>query len=122
MGKKILYVEDEIELAELVTSEFNSKDYSYIHSIKLVEAVTKAKNQKFDAIVTDIKLAAGSGDQLIKAIKCNPQHMNYSTPIIVSSAFLTADVLKTINGKVDKVIVKPHMIEDLIKAIVEVTN
>ena len=53
MGKKILYVEDEIELAELVTSEFNSKDYSYIHSMKLVEAVTKAKNQKFDAIVTD---------------------------------------------------------------------
>lgn len=121
MGKKILYVEDEIEFVELVTEEFNTHDFTYVHSTKLAEAVGKARNQKFDAIVTDIKLESGSGDQLVRTIKSNPQHMNFKTPIIVSSAYLTADMIKDLQGKIKKVIVKPHMIDELISAINEVT-
>jgi CheY-like chemotaxis protein len=120
MGKKILYVEDETEFVQLVAEEFNTQEYSYIHSTKLTEAVAKARNQKFDAIVTDIKLESGTGDQLIKTIKTNPQHLNFKTPIIVSSAYLTPDVIKAIQGRINKVIVKPHMVEDLITAINEV--
>lgn len=119
MGKKILYVEDEKEFVDLVTEEFNTHDFTYVHSTKLSEAVGKARNQKFDAIVTDIKLESGSGDQLVKTIKTNPQHVNFKTPIIVSSAYLTPEVVKTLQGNISKVIVKPHMVADLIDAINE---
>ncbi|EQC52612.1 response regulator receiver domain protein [Bacteriovorax sp. DB6_IX] len=117
MTKRILYVEDEREFVELVAQEFNTKNYTYIHSAKLSEAAAKARNQKFDVIVTDIKLESGTGDQLIKTIKSNPQHMNYKTPVIVSSAYLTSDIIKSLHDKINKVLVKPHYASDIVTAI-----
>lgn len=122
MTKKILYIEDEVELSKLALQAFERKAFNCIHSTTLVDAVKKSQNQKFDIIITDIKLEKGTGDQLIKSIKTNPSHINFQTPIIVSSAFLTKEVIEEIKGKINKVMVKPHLIDDLIDAVAQVMN
>lgn len=116
-GKTILYIEDEMVLAELILDELRELGLKCIHTPSYPDAVKKANFQKYDAIITDIRLEQGTGDELITLIKTNPKHVNYETHIIVTSAYITNEIQDSISGKVKAILNKPHSMDDLINTL-----
>jgi len=112
-GKTVLYIEDEIDLAELIMDELRDNGLKCIHSPSFSGAMTKANYQKYDAIITDIMIEEGTGDDLIRHIRSTPQHVNHATPIIVTSAYLSPELRADLNGKVQNILSKPHSMDDL---------
>jgi len=113
-GKTFLYIEDEIEIANLVLDEFREKGAKCIHAVEYKDAVNKANFQKFDIIITDIRLKLGFGDDLVNLIKTNDNHVNYNTPVIVNSAFISDDLRSKIGSFVFEFLPKPHRMSTLI--------
>ena len=120
--KTILYIEDEPELAEIVKDEFSSHSINVIVSDSFNDAIRKLNNQKFNVILTDIKLKKGTGDQVIESIKADRKNKNYDTPIFVASGKITSNVLSSIRPHVHGAFVKPFNFDELVskvKAIID---
>ena len=88
-----------------------------IHSPSFSGAMTKANYQKYNAIITDIMIEEGTGDELIKHIRATENHVNHMTPIIVTSAYLSTELRNELEGKVNHILSKPHSMDDLIQTL-----
>lgn len=88
MSQKIaLIVDDEIDLINIYTEVLSSiPQLRIITANDGMAAYRKARNQKFDFIITDYKMPKLNGIQLINALRDN--NVNDQTPIIVISAFI----------------------------------
>ena len=118
-GKKILYIEDEADLARIINEEL----IEYGAEIAAVDSISQAKEKllttKYDLIIADFLLKDGTGDTLISDIKGNEQDLNFPTPIIVTSAFIGQELLDEFKGKVSAVLTKPHSMDRLLEKIKE---
>ena len=112
--KYILYIEDEIELSEIVKEELESECYKVVTSETYTDAIKKLSNQKFDLIIADLQLKKGSGDMVIELIKQDSKNFNYSTPVFVASGMITSDILKRVGSHIDHAFVKPFEIDELL--------
>jgi len=121
-GKTILYIEDEADLAELIMDELRDLGLKCIHSPSFTGAMTKANYQKYNAIITDIMIEEGTGDELIKHIRSTENHVNHETPIIVTSAYLSPELRDELNGKVNHILSKPHSMDALLEVLKEHIN
>lgn len=88
MSQKIaLIVDDEIDLINIYTEILSTIPYlKIITANDGMAAYRKARNQKFDFIITDYKMPKLNGVQLINALRDN--NVNDQTPIVVISAFI----------------------------------
>ncbi len=53
---KILYVEDDLQSAQLFSSILETEGYEVVHSPQAMEGLRLARQQSFDAIILDINL------------------------------------------------------------------
>jgi CheY-like chemotaxis protein len=87
--KWILLVDDEEEIiasvSELLKLTFGEDDLKIVEARNGMDATGKVKNQKFDCIITDMKMPKKEGDALIVSVRQNP--FNADTPIIMLTAF-----------------------------------
>lgn len=112
-GKTFLYIEDEEGIAEIILDELRELGAKCIHSKRVDDAIIKANFQKYDVIISDIRLLDGSGDDIIKSIKTNNKHVNYKTPIIVSSGYVSQELKVQIGKYISAFLSKPHKVSDL---------
>ena len=87
--KWILLVDDEKDILdsvrELLMLTFGDKKLKIVESENGMDATSKVKNQKFDCIITDMKMPKKEGDAFIVSVRQNP--FNEETPIIVLTGF-----------------------------------
>jgi CheY-like chemotaxis protein len=87
--KWILIVDDDQDildsLRELLIITFGEDNLKILEANDGLEAAGKIKNQKFDCIITDMKMPKKEGEALISSVRQNP--MNVDTPIIMLTAF-----------------------------------
>lgn len=114
MAKSILYLEDEVELAQEVIEELEELNLKVIHCTDYVMAVLKASQQKFDLLIVDIHLEKGTGDKLIRGIKDTPKHINHRTPVIVASSQVTKELVADIGADIEYALVKPYSLDALV--------
>ncbi len=117
--KIILYVEDEMELAQMVMEGLRAAGFTVVHSAEYKDAALKAKNQRFDCIISDIRLLRGTGDNLILEIKQTPAHTNRNTPIIAVSSHFTKTLIAKIGVEISAAFAKPFELKELIKKLYE---
>ena len=79
--KKILVVEDDIELAELTKEYLEAFDYEVLIESKGMEAVSRVKNEKPDLVILDIMLPDKDGIEICKELRDFFNH-----PILMLSA------------------------------------
>ncbi len=92
--KKILIVEDNKELLELLTvffEKYNCKVYPAYSAVE-VEKILKNEEKTFELVISDIKLTDFDGYELLKDLKRKGFFKN--TPIIIISA-LTKNMNKS---------------------------
>ncbi len=111
----ILLVEDEPDIAEILHSVLTSHGYRVMQSAKVADAVTKLGNQLFACLVLDMRLAGGdSGEDIIAAARSSKKELNATTPIVVTSGHLDAELVKRIGHHVAGVLVKPFSPDTLL--------
>jgi DNA-binding NtrC family response regulator len=106
----ILLVEDKVELREMLTHALRRMGYDVAATAGVNEALTALEKQSFSAVLTDLKLPAGSGiDVLQSALDCDP-----AVPVIIMTAYGTiADAVSAMRDGAYDFIPKPIDLDHL---------
>jgi len=81
LSKKILVADDDSDIVEIITFYLKNMGYESIKAFNGQEAITKAKEEKPDLIILDIKMPKLNGFEVIKILKKDKDV--WSIPIIV---------------------------------------
>ncbi|MBI5050869.1 MAG: sigma-54-dependent Fis family transcriptional regulator [Nitrospirae bacterium] len=81
--QKILIVEDKDSMAQMLRQTLELEGYSVIVASDGAEGIKKLKENKIDAVITDLKLPKKDGLEVLKASK----EENPLVPVIVMTAF-----------------------------------
>lgn len=107
--RKILIVEDNTEINNMVYAFLCKKQFECIQAFSGTEALLHLRNSRFDTIILDLMLPGITGSELIEKIKPEIQ-----TPIIVLSAKDELDTkVNSLMLGADDYITKPFELEEL---------
>jgi len=114
--KKILIIEDSVELHKIIGDQFTERDITVQFAESGARALALIKQQNFDCFIVDLHLPDYDGVELLKLIRSLPNHED--KPIIVFTAMtLGAEKEFEISRYADRVIVKaPRALDNLIDA------
>ena len=127
MPKKILIVDDETEVLQLLEKKLVTSGYTVVKTDSGREAILMAKTQKPDLILLDIMMPNMDGPEIAAALREDP--VTADTPVLFLSGIVTKEDENdpqggvTIKGRPYKVISKPFNFAELlteVKKILEV--
>ena len=72
-GKKVLVVDDEESLLQMIKEELTSHSYEVVTALNGEAALREASQQKFDAIVCDLKMPGLNGRQVYERLRVETQ-------------------------------------------------
>lgn len=110
---KILIVEDDVTITNLIQTTLSLHDYAYYHAANGQDAIQICANKKPDIVLLDLGLPDIDGIQVIQSIR------TWSTlPIIVISARDEIDdKIKALDAGADDYLTKPFSVEELLARI-----
>lgn len=107
---KILVVEDEIELADLIVQSL-TKEYFVVEAVNdFYTALDKINNYQYDCILLDIGLPGGSGIEVLEYLRGNAKSENV---IIISAKDSLEDKIMGLNLGADDYLTKPFHLAEL---------
>jgi len=109
--KKILVVDDEIDLVELVKIRLESNGYEVITSNSGLDGVSKATSELPDLIVLDIAMAEMDGYTTLQRLK--EDEKTKDIPVMMLTAFAKMKSLFEMEG-ISDYIVKPFDPQDFV--------
>jgi DNA-binding NtrC family response regulator len=113
--KKVLVVDDQVVMGDIVKEIFDGTDVAVIAAIDSAEALTICAREKIDVVVTDVMLPGVKGTDLYYALK----EKNPFVQIVVMTAYpCKNDVLSMVKNGACDFLLKPFDPEDLRKIIV----
>lgn len=113
MAKKILVVDDEPDLLDLIKFRFKKWGYDVIYAANGQEALDKIQREAPDLVVLDLRLPIISGHEVCKRIKADDNTKNI--PVILFTASVSSDLgQKAKELGADDYIVKPFDPEALL--------
>ncbi len=116
MPKKILVIDDELDLMDVTIFRLKKAGFEVLGFSKGLEGLEEARKLKPDLILLDYRLPDMLGSEVCKALKMDDE--TRAIPIIMISAStntLTADRLKEIGA--DGFIKKPYDAADLVNQV-----
>lgn len=84
MRKKILFIEDETELVDLMRKRLETNNYQMVAAYDGEEGLKKVEQEKPDLILLDMILPGINGLELCRRLKADPE--TKSIPIIIVTA------------------------------------
>lgn len=112
--EKILFIEDEAALAEIVRESLEARGFEVQHATTLGRATLHYRQQRPDIIVIDVMLPDGDGFEWISSLRKS----DTSTPVIfLTSRSQSADVVKGFELGGNDYVRKPFSIAELIARI-----
>ncbi len=114
MKKRILVVDDEYAVRELLQTTFNLIGFEVVLARDGREALFYLNNNQFDLIVTDIGMPEMTGDKMIAQIK------QYIPIVVISGGWHDQEAAKKIkmqDGRVKAFLPKPFSLVELINVI-----
>ena len=123
-GLKILIVDDEEEVLNLLQGKLSALGYQVIRATRGREAVTKTKVYAPDLILMDIVMPDIQGSEAVKLLKEDPA--TDQIPVIFLSGIVTKDPetkesVVTVGAEEYPAIPKPFTFEELLREIKKVT-
>ena len=117
MVKKILVIEDDVDLNTIIELNLQKEGYITDHAYDGEEALKKVEEFEPDLIILDVMLPKLNGVEFNTKLKSNPKTKDI--PIIALTGKLGTKELFTVNNQltVSAFFYKPVMMKDLIKEI-----
>ncbi len=113
-GKRILLVDDEDFLREVLCEIFNSHGAITRSAENGIIALDLLKSEKFDAVISDIRMPGGDGLSLAENI--NTQ-LDYQPKIFLCSGFNDIPPEKTNTLDVVEIFTKPFSVDKMIDSV-----
>ena len=121
MKKKILIIEDENNLAELLKINLEAGGYDVINAFDAEDGLMKVFNELPDIITLDVQLPGIDGWEACRRIKTNPRTKDI--PVIFITVIPKEEGYeKAISLGADYYLTKPFVPTDLIEIIRKVVN
>jgi two-component system response regulator PilR (NtrC family) len=111
--KKVLIVDDDEDIRSLLCQVLK-KNFQVFEAAGGNEAWQMLQNQNFDAVITDMRMPEGTGDELLKKIR---QKYNNKIPVIIITAFSDQPSEYLINSGANAVFPKPFDYEQIITSL-----
>lgn len=112
--KKLLIVDDEENILNMLQRKLSSAGYSVIKATNGKDAISLSKNEHPDLIILDIIMPGLSGDETANIIKNDPATRDI--PIIFLTTLITKDEEEKVAGN-SYFIAKPFDLDRLLKEI-----
>ena len=113
MAKNILVVEDDKNVANLVTTYFENEKWNVKNAFDGEVALDIAYSESFDLVVLDLMLPKLSGIEFIKEYR-----NEYNTPVIMLTAKNTeSDIIKGLDLGADEYVTKPFSPKELVSRV-----
>ena len=114
----ILVAEDNVINQHLIAAQVKSLGYNADYAINGAEALELWQSNKYDLLVTDIRMPVMDGIELAKQLRSMETGASQSTPIIAITAnAMREDVRRCRRAGIDDVIAKPVDLDDLARVI-----
>lgn len=117
--KKILYVDDEKDLHDVMAEIFPREHFRLIFATDGLEGLHKCKNEEFDFIIADYRMPKLDGAKFYRLLRdFQLSSKSHYTPVLFLSGSI--DELKALDMQFEKVdfLEKPFSREDVLKKIV----
>jgi DNA-binding response OmpR family regulator len=115
MKGKILVVDDEQGVVEVIKARLEGNDYEVITATNGLEAFIKTSEENPDLIILDVSMPTMNGLQFVKATRGFEMK---SIPILILTALsLTKETFKTFG--VDHFLTKPFKSDELLEKVAE---
>lgn len=117
--KKMLIVEDNPHMANLLSDILDIFEFKSIQANDGEEALKYLKSQNFDMVITDIKMPKLNGVELLKSIKESVPDL----PVIVITAYEKPSTQKEVYAaKADGFLTKPFTVKQIEELLKKVLN
>ena len=118
MSKRILIIEDELDLIQALKLRLEANGYEISEALDGQEGLNKAREEKPDLVILDIRLPKLDGFKVCRMLKFDEKYQKI--PIIMLTARIQqADIQQGIEAGADAYITKPYKAADLLKKIKE---
>ncbi len=109
-GYRIMAIDDENIVGRMIKANFEPDGYTVEVFLAAKPALERLKEEKFDLVITDLKMKDIDGMEVLKTIK----EKSPETKVIMITAFASMDTSrKAFSGKADDFFAKPVKISDL---------
>jgi DNA-binding NtrC family response regulator len=109
---RILVVDDELEMAAMVTDELNDRGYSAVALRSAREALERLEHERFDALITDLRMPDIDGLRLLRASRA----LDPSRPVLVMTGHMAIDTaLEAVNQGAFHYVIKPFNLSHLVE-------
>ncbi len=116
MAKKILVVDDEPYLAEMMANRLAANRYTVVTALSGHEALNRVTKEKPDLVLLDILMPDMDGYQILRHLKEDPK--TQSLPVIMLTVKKwSEDIKKAMESGAADYIVKPFNPADVLKKI-----
>jgi two-component system response regulator HydG len=110
-GYKVLVVDDDLEMAGLISDVLQGEDFSVTSTGGSLEASKILKREEFDVLITDLKMKGLKGLDLLEETK----RFSPLTPVIIITAFGTIEsAIKAMKMGAYDYIIKPFQMDELL--------
>ena len=121
MGKKILVVDDQEDIRNLLTASLETCGHEIRLASDGAEAWEALQNQKPDLLITDINMPNLSGLELLRKIREHPDLKDLPV-IMLTGQDSDAEILSGLSRGADHYITKPFTIKSVLNGIQMVTS
>lgn len=120
MEKKLLIVEDDIDIANIIDNVVSSLFQKIDRASSQEEALKLLNENTYYMIFLDYNLDFKSGPEIIDIIKSMPSNPNNNIPVVLVSGMVTAKFAEEYPGKFAKIITKPFSNDEIIETVKEI--
>lgn len=114
-GKKILWVEDDAFLSEIISRRLSKQNYVLIHTKDGETALSMVEKEKPDIILLDILLPGINGFDLLEKFKTNPTTKDIPV-VLISNLSQQSDIERGLSLGAERFLVKATVSLDEITA------
>jgi two-component system response regulator VicR len=114
MKKKIIVIEDEMDIAELVKLVLETEDFEVQTVLDAPAAYDRVKEYKPDAILLDLSMPKMNGWEVLKKIRSDPEFAHLPIAILTAKTQAFDEMVGLHVMKADAYITKPFGKQELI--------
>ncbi len=121
MAKKVLIIEDDMDVAKILALRFKNAGFEFAHVADAVNAIKEAQKFRPDMIILDMMLPAGGGQSVLKNLQLST-HTSL-IPVIVYTGLDNEDRKKEMESLgVAAYFQKPYDPQRIVEKAIELTG
>ncbi len=117
--KRILFVDDELELLKMFKRYFEKKGFFVDTTPCGREAIDKLRGSDFDLLILDIKLPDMLGDEVVRSLRAEQNEIEI---IMITGYPNLQDSIDLLEYRIHDILLKPVTPEELLRVTNEVLN